>query len=177
MVVDARDAMDGEGELTIRGDHAAMPGADGDAVAVTVTDTESGIPVERLGRTFAPFYITKGVGKGTGLRLSQVYGFAQAVGRRGARRQRDRARDRIHALPAAGRAATADDRGSVCAAGVEADPGTPPAGRGCGRARRAAPPTLFSRGTVAHHRASVATACAQLTILARVTEHPGVTAR
>lgn len=87
MAVNARDAMDGEGVLTISVDPTAtIPGEDmpNDGargfVAVTVTDTGSGILVERLERIFEPFYTTKGVGKGTGLGLSQVYGFAKQSG-------------------------------------------------------------------------------------------------
>ena len=87
LAVNARDAMDGEGRLTlevhcgtvlpaIRG-HAA-PG--GSFVAVMVTDTGCGIPPDRIGRIFEPFYTTKEVGKGTGLGLSQVFGFAKQSG-------------------------------------------------------------------------------------------------
>ncbi|MFK5595682.1 ATP-binding protein [Methylobacterium sp. HMF5984] len=87
MAVNARDAMDGEGRLDIRvraveampaiRTHAAIPGA---FVAVSIRDTGSGIPEERLERIFEPFFTTKGVGQGTGLGLSQVFGFAKQSG-------------------------------------------------------------------------------------------------
>ncbi|GJE47303.1 Sensor histidine kinase RcsC [Methylobacterium tardum] len=87
MAVNARDAMDGEGTLTlrlVRG--AALPairghaGSDQAFAAVSLIDTGAGIPPERLGRIFEPFFTTKEVGKGTGLGLSQVFGFAKQSG-------------------------------------------------------------------------------------------------
>ncbi|MDB5650211.1 MAG: sensor hybrid histidine kinase [Hyphomicrobiales bacterium] len=84
LAVNARDAMDGEGRLTIVIDHVdALPRLrghlrrPGEFVAVSVTDTGSGIEPERLEQIFEPFYTTKEVGKGTGLGLSQVFGFAK----------------------------------------------------------------------------------------------------
>jgi PAS domain S-box-containing protein len=87
MGINARDAMGGEGRLTIatgpvsgipaiRG-HAAVAG---DFIAVTITDTGSGIEPGQLDRIFEPFFTTKGVGQGTGLGLSQVIGFAKQSG-------------------------------------------------------------------------------------------------
>ena len=87
MGINARDAMGGEGRLTIatgpvsgipaiRG-HAAVAG---DFVAVTIADTGSGIPADAIDRIFEPFFTTKGVGEGTGLGLSQVIGFAKQSG-------------------------------------------------------------------------------------------------
>ena len=87
MAVNARDAMDGEGQLTILVDEAtnvpALRGhasAPGDFVVVSVRDTGVGMGPEQLGRIFEPFFTTKEVGKGTGLGLSQVYGFAKQSG-------------------------------------------------------------------------------------------------
>ena len=87
MAVNARDAMDGQGQLTIRVEpveqmpavrtHAAIRGA---YVAVSISDTGSGIPEERLEQIFEPFFTTKEVGQGTGLGLSQVFGFAKQSG-------------------------------------------------------------------------------------------------
>lgn len=87
MAVNARDAMAGEGRLTIlveeregipatRG-HAAVEGR---FIAVAVSDTGSGISEEDLPKVFEPFFTTKDVGKGTGLGLSQVFGFAKQSG-------------------------------------------------------------------------------------------------
>jgi PAS domain S-box-containing protein len=87
MAVNARDAMDGEGGLTLRleSDRPMPPirghaGARGPFVAVRVTDTGAGIPASDLGRIFEPFFTTKEIGKGTGLGLSQVIGFAKQSG-------------------------------------------------------------------------------------------------
>ncbi|MEN3237721.1 ATP-binding protein [Methylobacterium ajmalii] len=87
LVVNARDAMAGEGTLTIAlGCHRPKPPIRGHAgspnhfVTVAVTDTGSGIAKERLDRIFEPFFTTKEVGKGTGLGLSQVIGFAKQSG-------------------------------------------------------------------------------------------------
>lgn len=87
MTVNARDAMDGEGTLTIRvSAEKSIPrihdqgSRAGTFVALTITDTGSGIPADSLEHIFEPFYTTKGVGKGTGLGLSQVYGFAKQSG-------------------------------------------------------------------------------------------------
>jgi PAS domain S-box-containing protein len=87
MAVNARDAMGGEGRLTIlveerqgipatRG-HAAV---DGQFISVAVSDTGSGIREEDLPKVFEPFFTTKDIGKGTGLGLSQVFGFAKQSG-------------------------------------------------------------------------------------------------
>jgi PAS domain S-box-containing protein len=87
MAVNARDAMEGEGTLKIHvASLARMPsirghaGGPGRFVAVSISDTGTGIPADRLGQIFEPFFTTKEVGKGTGLGLSQVYGFAKQSG-------------------------------------------------------------------------------------------------
>jgi PAS domain S-box-containing protein len=87
MAVNARDAMNGEGRLTIASGAVpgipairAHPAIPGDYVAVTVSDSGTGIAPDRLGQVFEPFFTTKGVGQGTGLGLSQVLGFAKQSG-------------------------------------------------------------------------------------------------
>jgi len=87
LAVNARDAMDGEGVLTLRIDAAetipALRGhaaSRGDFVTVAVVDGGGGISEEDLARIFEPFFTTKEVGRGTGLGLSQVYGFAKQSG-------------------------------------------------------------------------------------------------
>ena len=80
LAINARDAMDGAGELEIR--VRPVDGGDGkEMVAVSARDTGRGIPPDEFERIFEPFYTTKEPGKGTGLGLSQVYGFvAQTKG-------------------------------------------------------------------------------------------------
>jgi signal transduction histidine kinase len=86
MVVNARDAMNGEGVIVLRVDaHRAIPPGSQTApalgfVAVTIADTGAGIAADEFARIFEPFYTTKAVGKGTGLGLSQAYGFARQSG-------------------------------------------------------------------------------------------------
>ncbi len=87
MAVNARDAMEGEGRLAIKVEmvselpalrnHAAIHQ---DYVAISIADTGAGIPAERIEQIFEPFFTTKGVGHGTGLGLSQVFGFAKQSG-------------------------------------------------------------------------------------------------
>ncbi|MGX7705172.1 ATP-binding protein [Methylobacterium sp. Gmos1] len=84
MAVNARDAMEGEGQLTVRVRAVermppvrAHPAVDGPFVAVSISDTGVGMTPETLGRIFEPFFTTKAVGQGTGLGLSQVFGFAK----------------------------------------------------------------------------------------------------
>ena len=87
IVVNARDAMDGQGTLAITVAHAegipptrTHPAVTGKFVTVAVADTGTGIDPDMLDQIFEPFYTTKGIGQGTGLGLSQVYGFAKQTG-------------------------------------------------------------------------------------------------
>ena len=87
LAVNARDAMNGEGRLFIAASRVEAIPADGlrpatrgDFVAVAIRDTGAGIPADRLARIFEPFFTTKEVGQGTGLGLSQVFGFAKQSG-------------------------------------------------------------------------------------------------
>ena len=82
--LNARDAMPGGGTLRIAVTDARLDdppaGLVGDFVAISVTDTGTGIPPEVQARAFEPFFTTKEVGKGSGLGLSQAYGFARQSG-------------------------------------------------------------------------------------------------
>jgi signal transduction histidine kinase/ActR/RegA family two-component response regulator len=83
LAINARDAMDGGGELRFEAGTATPPSGllpEGDYVRIAVTDSGPGMPPEIAARVFEPFFTTKGVGKGTGLGLSQVYGMAQQSG-------------------------------------------------------------------------------------------------
>ena len=87
IALNARDAMDGRGTLTLRVTGAqVLPRIRGDAgsnqayIGVSLADTGPGIPAETVERIFEPFFTTKAVGKGTGLGLSQVFGFAKQSG-------------------------------------------------------------------------------------------------
>ncbi len=79
MAVNSRDAMPEGGRLTIR---TALAGEADDArqVLVSIQDTGGGIPATLLSKVFDPFFTTKANGQGTGLGLSQVYGFASQSG-------------------------------------------------------------------------------------------------
>jgi signal transduction histidine kinase/ActR/RegA family two-component response regulator len=81
VAVNARDAMPEGGVLRISARRAPFPDRSGRrGIALSISDTGSGVPEEALPHVFEPFFTTKEVGKGTGLGLSQVYGFAKAAG-------------------------------------------------------------------------------------------------
>lgn len=87
LALNARDAMPNGGRLTIATSNLAFvpPSlsaelAQGEYVAIAVTDTGTGMPPEVLSRAFEPFFTTKETGRGTGLGLSQLYGFAKQSG-------------------------------------------------------------------------------------------------
>ncbi|MBB5710500.1 CHASE domain-containing protein [Sphingomonas xinjiangensis] len=87
LAVNARDAMPRGGTLTIGTARRAAPPATLDVppapagwVEICVTDTGSGMTADVLDRAFDPFFTTKGVGRGTGLGLSQVLGYARQSG-------------------------------------------------------------------------------------------------
>jgi signal transduction histidine kinase/ActR/RegA family two-component response regulator len=86
LAVNGRDAMDGQGVLTIStSDVAVGPGevgelAAGEYVRIAVADQGCGMTEEVRRRAFEPFFTTKEVGKGTGLGLSQIFGFARQSG-------------------------------------------------------------------------------------------------
>jgi signal transduction histidine kinase len=86
LVINARDAMPEGGQLSIitdvimltEEDLLANPDAKpGRFVSVAVQDSGSGMTAEVLAQVFEPFFTTKEIGKGSGLGLSQVYGFAR----------------------------------------------------------------------------------------------------
>jgi signal transduction histidine kinase len=78
LVVNARDAMPNGGRIELRTRNRPDSRA-GDCVEVSVADTGQGMPPDVLHRALEPFYSTKGH-EGTGLGLSQVYGFVRQVG-------------------------------------------------------------------------------------------------
>jgi len=84
MAINARDAMEGVGHIGISTrlvnvqDDAELP--DGEYLSLTVSDDGPGMPAEVAKRAFDPFFTTKESGKGTGLGLAQVAGFAMKSG-------------------------------------------------------------------------------------------------
>jgi signal transduction histidine kinase/ActR/RegA family two-component response regulator len=86
LAVNARDAMSGEGVLTITTENVRMTANSvgdiqpGEYLRISITDTGCGMTAEVRERAFEPFFTTKPVGKGTGLGLSQIFGFAHQSG-------------------------------------------------------------------------------------------------
>jgi signal transduction histidine kinase/ActR/RegA family two-component response regulator len=86
IAVNARDAMPNGGafRLAARNTHCrgeqASAGLVGEFVAILLTDTGTGMPAEVMARAFEPYFTTKPAGLGSGLGLSQVYGFASQSG-------------------------------------------------------------------------------------------------
>ena len=86
LAVNARDALSGGGRLVVETANCTIAADDGAAAAeipegeyvrITVADNGSGMPPEVIAKAFDPFFTTKKVGQGTGLGLSQVYGFVK----------------------------------------------------------------------------------------------------
>ena len=85
LAVNARDAMDGVGTITISTDEAWVGNEDerlppGRYVRLALSDTGAGMDEHTLKRATEPFFTTKGVGKGTGLGLSMAHGLAEQLG-------------------------------------------------------------------------------------------------
>jgi PAS domain S-box-containing protein len=89
LAINARDAMDGHGKLTVEAGNAALDDRyvrrhpdvkAGQYVMLAVTDTGCGISPDLMDRVLEPFFTTKPVGKGTGLGLSSVYGLVKQSG-------------------------------------------------------------------------------------------------
>jgi PAS domain S-box-containing protein len=89
LVINARDAMNGGGDVTIAlanvtigaADQLAYPGIrPGEFVTIAVSDTGTGMPPDVMERAFEPFFTTKPEGEGTGLGLSMAHGFVKQSG-------------------------------------------------------------------------------------------------
>jgi len=84
LAFNARDAMKDGGTLKISAHNEVLEesveGVRGEVVALRVSDTGAGMTPEVMERVFEPFFTTKSFGEGTGLGLSQVFGFAKQIG-------------------------------------------------------------------------------------------------
>ena len=89
LAVNARDAMSGNGKMTIETGNAYLDDAyaarfgdvkAGQYVMLSVSDTGAGIAEDKLEKVFEPFFSTKEPGKGTGLGLSMIHGFVKQSG-------------------------------------------------------------------------------------------------
>jgi two-component system NtrC family sensor kinase len=88
IALNARDAMPDGGRFTISAANRRLgdaqvtdtPALAGSCVAIRMADTGPGMPPDVAARAFEPFFTTKEIGHGTGLGLSQVYGFARQAG-------------------------------------------------------------------------------------------------
>jgi PAS domain S-box-containing protein len=84
LAFNARDAMRDGGQLKVSAQNVVLigdpDGLRGEHVVLKVSDNGSGMTPEVMERVFEPFFTTKGFGEGTGLGLSQVFGFAKQIG-------------------------------------------------------------------------------------------------
>lgn len=80
MAVNARDAMDHSGVVGIGARNGSPQDANAACVSISVSDTGAGMTPEVRRRIFEPFFTTKETGKGSGLGLAQVHGFAEQSG-------------------------------------------------------------------------------------------------
>jgi signal transduction histidine kinase/CheY-like chemotaxis protein len=119
LAVNARDAMPNGGVLSIAtrlcGGVGELPA--GDYVAVSIRDDGVGIPSHLLTKVFDPFFTTKVVGSGTGLGLSQVYGFARQSGGLATLRSEEGHGTQVEMVFPASR-----ERGAASCAAVPAEP-------------------------------------------------------